>query len=139
MSASQFEQFGRAIVAWIKGEANASPYAWDWEYVDAVMELAVDAGLAKIVTYDPDKHGDLDVEAFDLEPGDDMYLWNDLPNPEQPEQGKQIIIGIKGGLVQWVKPDGIPSFVHDYDIDGIGEDEEFFTDENGNEYYEYEV
>lgn len=50
----------------------------DEEACDEVMEIALEAGLAKRVPYDPEKHGD----CFEADPGQEIWWWGQ-PEPKE--------------------------------------------------------
>jgi len=52
---------------------------WESEDSEAVMPLAVEAGIADRVPYDPDVHGTVE----DAEPGDEIWVWRELPEVEK--------------------------------------------------------
>lgn len=61
----------------------------------------------------------------------DIALQEVLPN-----EPIRVVVGVYGGLVQWVKkPNGVRVEVRDYDVEG-STDDDLKADDEGNEYFE---
>lgn len=62
-----YAKFGRMFVEKVGMDA----LWWGDEWSEAVMPIAVQAGIAERVPYDPEMHG----EGVEAEPGDEIWVW----------------------------------------------------------------
>lgn len=71
---SKYAKFGRLVVENIRNQSHW----WQDEWSIEIMPLAVDAGLAEYVPYDPEVHG----PCVEAEPGEDIWFWSPAPPQE---------------------------------------------------------
>lgn len=55
---------------------------------ETVMDHFVNTGLLKVESFDPEKHDPEGTGFFDVEPGDDFYMWTDLAEGIRVEEVK---------------------------------------------------